>query len=169
MLRAVVHVGLSALLVIAPALCCCNVRLLAGAAVASPVQTPASAPAPQPAPLPSCCHTEKPVPKPAKKASCCHDAGPASADTKSVPQPAPKPAKPSRCDCCGERPAATPPEGAPSVAAPEPTGELVPLALVGLADISPEHLGLSGGLEPSGRTGVDTRSAALFERHVLRC
>jgi len=164
MVRAFVHVGLSALLLIAPALCCCNVRLVAGVATASPVQTHASAPAPEPAPLPSCCRTEKPAPKPAKKASCCHDA-----DPKPAPQPAPEPAKPTRCDCCGERPAATAPEGAPTVAAPEPTGELVPLALVGLADTSPEHLGLPGGLDPPGRTGVDTRSATLFERHVLRC
>ena len=64
---------------------------------------------------------------------------------------------------------ATPPEG---TILPDPlewTGELLPLALLGIVDITPEHLGLIGGLQPPERAGVDTRTAALFERHVLRC
>jgi hypothetical protein len=73
------------------------------------------------------------------------------------------------CKCCGDRPDANLPEAAPAVPAPEPTGELVPLAVLGLAGIPPEHLGLIGGLDPPERAGVDTRSAVLLDRHVLRC
>jgi hypothetical protein len=170
MLRALLHFGLSAVLVIAPALCCCNVRLLAGQFATCPsCPLPAAVP-----PAQSCCHAEKPT-ELLKNAGCCHETGPAPLDTKdtksdrSKPAPAaPKP-KPAHCDFCDERPNATLPKGAPSVAAPEPTGELVPLAVVGLADVSPEHLGLLAGLKPPERAGVDTRSEALFARHVLRC
>jgi hypothetical protein len=68
-----------------------------------------------------------------------------------------------------ERVDATPPEGGALLAPLEWTGELVPLALLGIVDISPEHFGLLSGLLPPERAGVDTRSAALFERHVMRC
>jgi hypothetical protein len=169
MLRALLHFGLSALLVIAPALCCCNVRLIAGQFAACP-----SCPRPDPLPPTPSCHTEKPT-KPHQKASCCHKAVPAPLDTNDTQSDPSKPApttpkpRPSHCDFCDERPNATLPQGAPSVAAPEPTGELVPLAFVGIADVSPEHLGLLGGLQPPERAGVDTRSETLFSRHVLRC
>lgn len=143
-MRTLLHVGLAALLTLAPALCCCNVRLFTGRAAASPNPT-----------RPSCCH-----PKPV----CCHEKEKAE-----TPAPAPAAPEPPACKCFGERPDATPPEAAPTVADPEPTGELVPLGLLGLAGVSPEHLGLVGGLGPPERAGVDARSAALFDRHVLRC
>jgi hypothetical protein len=61
------------------------------------------------------------------------------------------------------------PEKSPQVNPLTWTGELVPLALLGIVDFTPEHLGLVGGLEPPERAGVDARSSALFDRHVLRC
>ena len=165
-MRALVHVGLAALLVLAPAFCCCNIRLLTGLVAAADRLTP-TCPAcpehltPQPAPPASpCCHSEatKATPK-----SCCHQAEPEK-------KPAPKSPAPQPSQCCfDQRPVATAPEAATKPADPQPTGELLPLALVGLAGISPEHLGLLGGLEPPERAGVDTRSATLFDRHVLRC
>lgn len=163
MLQALVHIGLSALLIVAPALCCCNVRLLAGQ-VAPSANQHASCSQPAPTPAASCCRTAKPVEKP----SCCHAAQPESSDSKSAPAKPAQP-KPNHCDFCGERPDATMPEIAPTVAAPEPTGELVPLAFLGFAAVAPEHLGLLGGLEPPERAGVDTRFTTLFEHHVLRC
>ena len=180
MLRALIHVGLATLLVIAPALCCCNVRLLAGQIIAlssTPTRDCPSCPEPTPAlpSLPACCQTEaaKPVAKPAKKASCCHEAEPTPLDTKnSKPAPAkPKPTapKPNHCDICDDHPAATTTETAPTVAATKPTGALLPLAFIGLATIPLAHLGLLDGLKPPERAGVDTRSATLFLRHVLRC
>jgi hypothetical protein len=68
-----------------------------------------------------------------------------------------------------ERVDSAPPTPASKLAPHEWTGELVTLALIGIVDISPEHRGLLGGLQPPERAGVDTRSAVLFERHVLRC
>src|SRR5262245_34576573 len=105
MLRALIHIGLSALLVIAPALCCCNVRVLTGLRAASPGQPPACPSCAEPAPpaTPSCCHAEKTLAKPVRKASCCRVAEPAAEpapsgtnDTKPTPwKPAPsKPAAP---------------------------------------------------------------------------
>jgi hypothetical protein len=160
-MRARVHVGLAVLLVIAPALCCCSVRTLTGLVVASVALPgcPSCADDQAPPPAPSCCHSEKA--KPAKK-SCCQQAAPGK---KPEPKPAPQP---GTC-CLDQRPDAAPPEAGPTVADPQPTGELLPLTHVGLADVSPEHLGLVGGLDPPERAGVDTRSAALFDRHTLRC
>lgn len=152
-MRAWAQSGLAALLVLAPALCCCSVRGLVGLVTES-----AAPPA-----RPSC---PEPVAEPTKK-SCCHDAEPAS--------PAPKPAHPAPpagipdCKCLGERLDATAPEAAPTVAEPEPTGELLPSASAVPAAVAPEHLGLLGGLDPPERAGVDARSDALFSRHVLRC
>jgi len=101
------------------------------------------------------------------KKSCCHTSEPAKSDAQQQPKPATP--KPGRCDFCGEKPNATPPKPIPSVAAPEPTGELIPVALLGLTALPLEHLGLLGGLNPAERAGVDTRSESLFARHVLRC
>lgn len=159
MLKAISHFGLSALLVIAPALCCCNVRLLAGQAGAH-----STCPKPE-APLPSCCQSAKPVAKTVKKPSCCHQTDEPKGDSPSKPASP----KPSHCSLCDEKPHATAPENAPSVAAPEPTGELLPLALIGLSAVAPEHIGLVGGLEAPDRIGVDVRFTTLFEHHVLRC
>lgn len=164
-MHVVIHFGLAALLVIAPALCCCNVRLLAGLLTNSSTPDSPCPVCPQPEPvLPSCCHSAKPV---AKK-SCCQ----ASESAKNNAQQQPKPAtpKPERCDFCfGEKPNATPPKGAPSVASPEPTGELIPVSLLGFTALPIEQLGLVGGLDPPERAGVDTRFESLFTRHVLRC
>jgi hypothetical protein len=73
------------------------------------------------------------------------------------------------CNACFAKTEAIPPESAPTVADPEPTGEMIPLTLLGLTDIPPEHLGLLGGLDPPERAGVDMRTDSLFIRHVLRC
>jgi len=161
MVRALTHVGLAAILVIAPSLCCCNVRLLAGLLAASP--RPACPARPQTEP-PTCCHAAELV----KNASCCRDSEPTS-DTRNH-KPTPARSNPNGCDdLCYQRPEATPPKGATPVDDPEPTGELLPVSCLGLADIPSEHIGLLGGLEPPERAGVDARSAALFSRHVLRC
>jgi hypothetical protein len=49
---------------------------------------------------------------------------------------------------------------------PDFTGELLPAFL---AAVFPVHPAFVVGLNPSERTGVDARSAALFDRHVMRC
>lgn len=166
LLRALIHVGLAALLVIAPALCCCNVRLIAGQFTAASASNSANPPRLQPEPaLPSCCHELKPV----VKKSCCHESDSSNSNTQK-PENQPKPAAPQqRCDFCCEKPNATPPKNLSAVAAPEPTGELIPISLLGLTALPPEHLVLLLGLESPERAGVDTRSDCLFARHVLRC
>jgi hypothetical protein len=67
-----------------------------------------------------------------------------------------------------ERPTAAQTESKPTVAVSQPTGEMLPLALVALAGSS-EHAGTFRGLSPPERAGVDARSAALFDRHVMHC
>ena len=162
--RAWFHVGLAALLVIAPALCCCNVRLLAGLC-ATATASPPSRPAESTTAPPSCCHAVRPVPQ----SSCCNSQARLQSDAPKS-QNSPEPAAPKhRCDFCGEKPSATPPKNLSAVSAPEPTGELIPVALLGLTALPPEHLVLLAGLEPSGWAGVNTRSESLFARHVLRC
>ncbi|MBA4062324.1 MAG: hypothetical protein C0501_01195 [Isosphaera sp.] len=149
-MRALLHVGLAWLLVLAPAFCCCNARLFAGRADASPADPPQKSCCPAP--------SERPAPK-----SCCHEAEPAPA-----PQPLPAPHAPA-CQCRADLPDATLPDTLPAVSDPEPTGERLPAAVPGPAAVPPEHLGLVGGLGPPERAGVDARSEALFARHVLRC
>jgi hypothetical protein len=46
------------------------------------------------------------------------------------------------------------------------TGELLPAFLW---TVAPLHPALAVALYPPERTGVDARSAALFDRHVMRC
>jgi hypothetical protein len=70
---------------------------------------------------------------------------------------------------CFVQPDAIPPESAPEVTDPQPMGELIPIALLGLTALPPEHLGLLGGLDSPERAGVDPRFDSLFMRHVLRC
>ena len=70
---------------------------------------------------------------------------------------------------CFAKTDAIPPESPPTVSDPEPTGVLIPIALLGLTALPPEHLGLVGGLNSPERAGVDVRSDSLFVRHVLRC
>lgn len=152
MTRSLVHIGLALALVLAPTLCCCKVRGLAGAAYAAPPQSPQLPP-----PVASCHGTTK---------SCCHEPPP-DAPARTDHKPAPRPA-PGSCACCAERPDAAQTESKPTVAAAEPTGELLPLALA-LGAGAPEHLGLVRGLHPPDRAGVDARSAALIDRHVMRC
>jgi hypothetical protein len=102
-MRAAIHFGLSVALVLAPALCCCTVRM----AYAKPS-------------APSCCAKVEVAP-----VSCCSQHAPAPPEPKpSAPKPAP-----DSCACCAERPPAAPVEVAPTVNAAEPTGELVPLAV----------------------------------------
>lgn len=162
-MRALVHVGLAALLVIAPALCCCNLHYLTGRAVAAPCPSCTHAPAaPVEAATPSCCHHEV-APQTAKQ-SCCNEP---AADTPESPS-APKPHAPE-CKCAAERADTAPPLVAPEIAAPEPTGEVILVAVLDPAAVPPEHFGLIGGLDPPERAGVDTLSEALFSRHVMRC
>jgi len=68
-----------------------------------------------------------------------------------------------------EHPYAIAPEISHQIASLEWSGELLSHTLVGIAGFSLEHLGLVGGLQPPERAGVDTRSASLFDRHVMRC
>jgi hypothetical protein len=106
------------------------------------------------------------------KSTCCHEApaAPKHVPTKpNEPQPAESqpPADPQSCACCAERLGAAQTETKPVVASAQPTGELI--AVTALVAGSPEHLGLFRRAHPSERTGVDARSAALFDRHVMRC
>ena len=155
MIRSLIHVGLAALLVIAPALCCCTVRFLAGQLTPSPPpnHTCPACPPSEPA-LPSCCQAAETARR--------------EADQKQHTKH-PKPISPQHCDMCFAQLDAIPPESAPEVTDPQPMGEPIPIALLGLTALSPEHLGLLGGLDPSERAGVDPRFDSLFMRHVLRC
>lgn len=162
-MRALVHVGLAALLVIAPALCCCNLHYLTGRAVAAPCPScthPSATPAE--AVAPSCCRHEA-SPEPVTK-SCCHEAEAPG----SPPAPQPKP-HPPECKCAAERADTAPPQVAPEIAAPEPTGEVLLVAVLLQSAVPLEHLGLVGGLDPPERAGVDCKSEVLFTRHAMRC
>jgi len=55
-------------------------------------------------------------------------------------------------------------EAAPSLAAAEPTGELVPLAVH-----IPATLELTPARDARAGSSADTKSESLFARHVLRC
>jgi hypothetical protein len=101
------------------------------------------------------------------KSTCCHEALPAPKPVPTKPTESKPPADPESCACCAERPAAAQTETKPVVAAAQPTGELIAVAV--LVAGSPEHLGLFRGSHPPERTGVDARSAALFDRHVMHC
>jgi hypothetical protein len=161
-MRVALHVGLAVLLVLAPALCCCNIASLGGDATAS-----ASASLP----CPSCPESPAPASPPVKVpacASCCHEEEEDAAPATQAPAEHRAPA-PTRCKCCVERPDAARTDLAPTVAAPEPTGELLLVALLAPAAVAPEHLGLLRGLDPPERAGVDALYEALFARHVLRC
>ena len=144
MMRVLSHIGLSLALLVAPALCCCNLRWMAAAS--------------EPVPCPTCPQPAKPG---CSQPSCCHEIDPETA-----PTPTPK-APPASCCCNADRPVAAYTVAKPVVADPEFTGEV--LAWTPVRMTIPEHAGLAGGLDPPERAGVDARYAALFERHVLRC
>lgn len=152
MRRAILHLGLSLAIVIAPAACCCQVglfRQLAQAA-ATPGAQPEQAP-----PAESCCHKAR--------SSCCHEPTPSPLPTEHK-QPLPK--SPESCACCNQQLIAAQTESKPTVAAPEPTGELLPFAALAAISDYPHRSGVDN---LTGWYGVDARTAALFERHVLRC
>jgi hypothetical protein len=160
-MRGLVHIFLTVVVAITPALCCCQARLFSGHAVALSKSNDAAENTSQvPA---SCCHPEHTA-KIEKHSSCCQENLTSTSDTKPVPL-----STPGQCCCSMERIDTALPKAAPQLSPLEWTGELVPLALLGVVGISPEHLGLVGGLQPPERAGVDTRSAALFDRHVMRC
>jgi len=164
-MRGLIHICLAVVVAIAPALCCCQSWLMAGHRVTTlPNSNPVPA-NPQPSSS-SCCHVEK-IAKPANSSSCCQEELSTSDEQK--PSTTPPAKTPSRCCCSTEHVVAVPSKSELTLAPLEWTGELVSFALVGIVGFSPEHLGLVGGLLPPERAGVDTRSAALFERHVMRC
>jgi hypothetical protein len=101
------------------------------------------------------------------KSTCCHEALPAPKPAPAEPTESKPPTAPESCACCTERPDAAELEAKPVVASAQPTGELITVAA--LVAGSPEHLSLFRGSHPPERTGVDARSAALFDRHVMRC
>lgn len=145
-MKALVHVGLGLLLLLAPALCCCQTRWVTGRADAAPV-----APA---APAPACPHCAAEAPAPAS-------------DTPDAPARKPAPVNP-HCVYCDGQASAIPTEPQPQPEAPAFAGEWLPV-LGFLPAVVPSHPAFSTGLFPSERTGVDARSAALFDRHVMRC
>ena len=150
MSRALVHIGMSLALVLAPTLCCCKIGWLSPTTGRTHART--SAP-PQTEPSESCCHRAK---------SCCDT----STHSHLPPTPeTPGPVHTPECVCCLERPDAAPPEGTVSESSPQPTGELLaPSNMLGApAHTAPRRLTVAFGV------GVDARYAALFERHVLRC
>jgi len=165
-MRFLVHIGLAILLVIAPTLCCCSVRTaLARVAAPSPPRLPTSSTPPaKSGPVEASCCQATPVAHPVAK-SCCHTE---LAAKNHIPAPKPTAPPPSKCVCCVKQPDATPPQLA-TVPATLLPGDFVPVELLALVAIPPEHLGLLGGLDPPEHAGVDTRSEALFARHVMRC
>jgi hypothetical protein len=146
-LQALVRVGLGLLLTLAPALCCCQARWLFASAAA-----PSGASAePAPRSAPSCPH-------------CCQAETPA-APTPEAPAPKPLPTHPHCIFCDGQAVAITADPGL-QLQPPVFTGELLPAFMATVAHVHPAS---AAGLSPSERTGVDARSAALFDRHVMRC
>jgi len=160
-MRPFVHVGLTVALVLAPALCCCKARGLGATAHAAHASAPTPTPESVPAiPVESCTKA---------KSSCCHEPTEAPESVPATPtenQPA-QPANPDSCACNTQRPDAAHTETKPVVAAAEPTGELLAVAASVVGSL--EHFGLVWRSHPPDWTGVDTRSEALFARHVLRC
>lgn len=153
MTRALIYIGLALALVLAPTLCCCKAGWLtptAGSALTRVIAQPTSGPAE------SCCHRVK--------KACC-DTG--THDHTSTSPEKPGPAHAPVCACCQERPEAAPPEGAVTESNPQPTGELLALALSDLLG-APVHA-VSPRFTIALGAGVDARYSALFERHVLRC
>lgn len=148
MMRALSHIGLSLAVILAPALCCCNLRWMAAASEST--HAPTCPPVPKSA---TCCQK-----------SCCYDAD--AAEPVAVPATPPKTPSPSCC-CTADRPVAADTAQKPDVPAPEFTGEV--LTLTHTPALAPEHARLASGLDPPERAGVDARSAALFERHLMRC
>lgn len=161
-MRSLIHVGLAALLVVAPALCCCTVRNLTGLALAHLVtDLPASAVTGD-----ACCHTVKPA-RTAKKAGCCQATDSEKPESANKPQPtAPKQ---DRCQVCEDRLEAIPPEIAQLATGPGSTGELMPIDNHWLPGLPIESQNLIGGPDPTGWVGGDSRYNSLFLRHVLRC
>lgn len=138
------------LLTLAPALCCCQASwLTAGAAAAAPVAPAESAPVPAHK-CPHCCTAEDPAPV-----------------SPEAPAPKPMPATPHCIYCDGQGSVITT-DPQPRVEAPAFAGELLP-AFGLFTAVVPAHRAFQAGVFPSEWTGVDARSAALFDRHVLRC
>jgi hypothetical protein len=116
----------------------------------------------------SCCHHEREqAAKLEIHSNCCREK--TSSTTNNAPTSIPQSTPPGQCCCSMERIDSALPSTTPKLAPHEWTGELVSLALLGIVDISLEHHGLLSELQALERAGVDTRSAVLFERHVLRC
>jgi hypothetical protein len=139
-MKAAIHFGLAVALVLAPALCCCTVRMAHAKSAA-----------------PACCAKVEVAPV---APSCCSQTPAAPPEPK---RDAPKPA-PETCACCAERAPAVPVSSAPTVAPAEPTGELLPLAVHISANV--ERI---PALEGRAGSSADTKSESLFARHVLRC
>lgn len=167
-MKAILHVGLSLVMALAPALCCCNIRWLAAAATpacaACPICPTPTAPT-APKPKKGCCTVAVLPCCSAGGSSCCQPADEPKAET-----PA-RPTKPPTQSCCcqTERPDAAPAGAAVTVSKPERSADLLPLPTAATAVATPEHAGRRGGAHTPELAGVDARSAALFERHVLRC
>lgn len=151
-MTALVRIGLAVLLTLTPALCCCNANWFTSrAGAASPaVSAPVTAPRPVSA-CPHCRQFEEPTTAPVEPGS-----------------PAPPPGTPSpHCIFCDGQGTVILPESAPHPDRPAFSGELVPVA--GFDAVLPVHPARFAGLFPPERAGVDARSAALFDRHVMRC
>lgn len=151
-LTTLVRIGLVVLTALSPALCCCNARWLTSWAAAAPPAACAAAPAPQAAPAcPYCCQAADPAPAPVEPGA-----------------PAPTPGAPSpHCIFCDGQGSAVVADPAPRPEPPGFTGEMLPVAWC--AAVLPVHPARLAGLFPPERAGVDARSAALFDRHVMRC
>lgn len=146
-LQALVRVGLGLLLLLAPALCCCQARWLFAGAAAAPVVVAETAPRPA-STCPHCCRAEQPA-----------------EPTPEAPAPKPLPANPHCIFCDGQAVAITA-DPAPQPSSPSDTGELLPAFL---SPVATAHPAFAVGFGPPERAGVDARSAALFDRHVMRC
>ncbi len=144
-----VRIGLGVLLALAPALCCCHARWLtaqAGVAVAVAV--------------PECCAPAKATP--GSVPACLHCQAELPAETPESPTP------PSHCVFCDGQSTALAVAPRPGIEPPAFAGEWLPVLGL-LPAVLPAHPAFQVGVFPPERAGVDARSAALFERHVLRC
>lgn len=146
-MTALVRIGLVVLLALAPALCCCNARWVTSWGAARPTGAPAPT---NPAPAcPHCCHVEIP------------------ADTPATPPPSAPGHPDPHCIFCDGQNAVTLPESQPRPEPPAFAGVWLPVPAFLAA--FPAHPADSTRVTPPERAGVDARSAALFDRHVMRC
>lgn len=164
LVKAAVSVWLAMILAISPAFCCCTNRALARF-VAAPVTSHSQQLPEQPSSKRTCCHAAPTQPAPDGREAIGADrlGVTTCGSNNAIPTPSAPP-----CCCSTDRLDLTS-TASQANTLPEVSTDWLPLPGFLPAVSSPEHADFVGGLDPPERSGVDARSAALFERHIMRC